>query len=546
MQNTENTKNYSKFFPYSSIRDAQTEAIDFVLKAFLDEGKKFVILEAGTGVGKSAIGLTVARYLNYSMPLLIDGFTDGGYFLTTQKILQEQYMKDFGSPNGKMKSIKSSSNYICKFNKANTCADSLRALKVTDKSSRFFKACAYGCVYKKAKEDFIASKEGVTNFAYFLAETQYAGKLIPKNVLVIDEAHNADLELSKFIEIAVTERFAKQALKLSMPNISTQHQAIKWVKEVYEPKLVSHLKHVKSILGKYVDLKDKLKEFTTFAKRYELLDKHACKLHRFLKIYDSENWIVNIVPAEGRSGRRLEFKPVDVAPYSEEMLFRLGHKILMMSATILDKDGYCKLLGIPREEVAFVSIPSPFPEENKPILFSPVGSMSSKNIDQTLPVMAQAIKEILKEHAKEKGIIHCHSYKVASFLKKKLRSSRILIHDSSNRDEILKKHISSSKPTVLLSPSMTEGVDLKDDSSRFQVLCKIPYPYLGDKLIRKRMNKWKWWYPLQTAKKIVQSVGRSIRSDEDYAVTYILDKDWDRFYSRNRDIFPEDFRKCLK
>ena len=115
----------------------------------------------------------------------------------------------------------------------------------------------------------------------------------------------ADIELSKFIEIAVTERFAKQALKLSMPNISTQHQAIKWVKEVYEPKLVSHLKHVKSILGKYVDLKDKLKEFTTFAKRYELLDKHACKLHRFLKIYDSENWIVNIVPAEGRSGRRI-------------------------------------------------------------------------------------------------------------------------------------------------------------------------------------------------------------------------------------------------
>ena len=93
---------------------------------------------------------------------------------------------------------------------------------------------------------------------------------------------------------------------------------------------------------------------------------------------------------------------------------------------------------------------------------------------------------------------------------------------------------------------MTEGVDLKDEASRFQILCKIPYPYLGDKLIRKRMNKWKWWYPLQTAKKIVQSVGRSIRSSEDHAVTYILDKDWDRFYSRNREIFPEDFKKCLK
>ena len=70
MQNTENTKNYSKFFPYKSIRGNQTEAIEFAIEAFLNEGKRFVIIEAGTGVGKSAIGLTVARYLNYSLPFL--------------------------------------------------------------------------------------------------------------------------------------------------------------------------------------------------------------------------------------------------------------------------------------------------------------------------------------------------------------------------------------------------------------------------------------------------------------------------------------------
>jgi Rad3-related DNA helicase len=106
--------------------------------------------------------------------------------------------------------------------------------------------------------------------------------------------------------------------------------------------------------------------------------------------------------------------------------------------------------------------------------------------------------------------------------------------------------MSSSKPTVLLSPSMTEGVDLKDDTGRFQIICKVPYPYLGDKLIKKKMHKWKWWYPLQTAKTIVQSVGRSVRSINDYAVTYILDEDWNRFYNRNKAMFPEDFKKCLK
>ena len=92
---------------------------------------------------------------------------------------------------------------------------------------------------------------------------------------------------------------------------------------------------------------------------------------------------------------------------------------------------------------------------------------------------------------------------------------------------------------------MTEGVDLKGDASRFQILCKVPYPYLGDKLIRKRMNKWKWWYPLQTIKSIVQAVGRSIRTKDDRAITYILDSDWDRFYSRNKELFPDDFRNSI-
>ena len=110
---------------------------------------------------------------------------------------------------------------------------------------------------------------------------------------------------------------------------------------------------------------------------------------------------------------------------------------------------------------------------------------------------------------------------------------------------MLKKHISSKTPTVILSPSMTEGVDLSGDISRFQILCKIPYPYLGDKLVSKRMNKWPWWYPLQTTKTIVQSVGRSVRNEEDFAVTYILDSDWEFFYKINRSLFPNDFKSCI-
>jgi len=254
---------------------------------------------------------------------------------------------------------------------------------------------------------------------------------------------------------------------------------------------------------------------------------------------------MNVLRSDGKKGRRLEFKVIDVAPFSEENLFRFGDRVLLMSATILNSEAFCEGLGIPKDQVAVIEIPSPFPVENRPILYSPVGRMSRSSIDQTLPKMVETVKMLLEHHKDEKGIIHTHTYRIANYLRDKLQDPRILIHDSANREHTLQQHHDSERATVLLSPSMTEGIDLKGDDGRFQIICKIPYPYLGDPLIKKRMNRWKWWYALQTAKSIVQSSGRSVRSMEDHAVTYILDEDWRMFFGRNKAMFPATFKDAL-
>jgi Rad3-related DNA helicase len=92
---------------------------------------------------------------------------------------------------------------------------------------------------------------------------------------------------------------------------------------------------------------------------------------------------------------------------------------------------------------------------------------------------------------------------------------------------------------------MMEGVDLADDASRFQILCKVPFPYLGDKVVRKRKARDPNWYPFQTVKSIIQSMGRSVRNETDHAMSYILDEDWDYFYTRNKTLFPSDFSEAL-
>jgi ATP-dependent DNA helicase DinG len=282
------------------------------------------------------------------------------------------------------------------------------------------------------------------------------------------------------------------------------------------------------------------------AQSFEMLSSHVDKLRTFLNHYDKDNWVMELVPGQGRAMRKFTFRPIDVSPWAEQFLFRCGNKVLMLSATILNHRAFCDNLGISLEECEFISIPSPFPVSNRPIMFFPAGKMSSKYIDATLPKLSTMIEAIIEEHKGEKGIIHCHSYKVAKYLKNNIKSNRLLIHNSENRDQILEKHIKAKKDTILLSPSMSEGVDLKQDLSRFQVLCKVPYPYLGDPIVKKRMNKRNSWYPLQTAKTIVQSVGRSVRSMDDKAVTYILDQDWQRFYNQNKNYFPNDFKRCLK
>ena len=534
-----------KYFPYEEPREEQITAINFALDTFLKDDKKFCIVEAGTGVGKSAVGLVLGRILNAKIRHHEDGFEGGTYFLTTQKVLQEQYENDFSRPNGTMSSVYSSSNYKCGYHKKNDCRTSMGMLRTAKKGSPFFKHCTKKCSYKSAKSSFIDSSESVTNFPYFIMESTYSGKIKPRNLLVIDEAHNAEEVLSKFVEVGVSQYFCEKIVKCKWPDSITPAAFVKWVKTVYYPKLQTQILHFENQIEKF-GLSSRIKELASISLKYDMLTSHSNKIDIFLSDYSSDNWVMEKQETEKKGYVKIVYRAIDVSKFAEAYLFRMGYKVLLMSATILNAEGFTNSLGIKKEDYSAISIPSPFPVENRPILQAGIGSMSSKMIEQSLPNLKKAVQEIMRQHSNEKGIIHCHTYKIARYLKFNIKDTklrrRIIYHDSTNRDEMLQKHINSKEPTVLLSPSMTEGVDLKGDLSRFQIICKVPYPYLGDPITRKRMNKNKKWYPMKTAMSIVQAYGRSVRSSDDSAITYILDSDWRNFYGRNKDVFPEGFK----
>ena len=92
-------------------------------------------------------------------------------------------------------------------------------------------------------------------------------------------------------------------------------------------------------------------------------------------------------------------------------------------------------------------------------------------------------------------------------------------------------------PTVLFSPAMIEGIDLADDLSRFQVIVKVPYPVHKNPYVAARMRE-KGWYEWQTAMRLIQATGRSVRSADDFAETYIVDSEFGEFRRKSRRLLP--------
>ena len=93
---------------------------------------------------------------------------------------------------------------------------------------------------------------------------------------------------------------------------------------------------------------------------------------------------------------------------------------------------------------------------------------------------------------------------------------------------------------------MTEGFNMIDDLARWQVIAKVPYPYLGDEQVRAKKDADPDWYIMQTCMTIIQACGRVMRSHEDHGVTYILDTDFKRLYLQNSHFFPKWFTAAFK
>ncbi len=73
-------------------------------------------------------------------------------------------------------------------------------------------------------------------------------------------------------------------------------------------------------------LKDRIKELSSIALKYDMMTGHSGKLEKFLKDYDKDNWVMEKEETEKRGYVKVTYSAIDVSNYAEEYLFRLRSK----------------------------------------------------------------------------------------------------------------------------------------------------------------------------------------------------------------------------
>ena len=104
---------------------------------------------------------------------------------------------------------------------------------------------------------------------------------------------------------------------------------------------------------------------------------------------------------------------------------------------------------------------------------------------------------LINKYKQYKGIIQTASYNLAKeFVKDapyELRSRLLLYENSLEKTNFIKIHEKSNN-TILIGPSLSEGIDLPGDLCRFIIILKVPYASLKDKLVKAKMELFPSWY----------------------------------------------------
>ena len=536
-------------------RKEQQECLDFIDSNYKKNPQdKIYLLDLPVGVGKSHLAMMISQWYfdNVNRMARVD-------VITNSKILQDQYSSTYNS----IQDLKGKDNYECK-EYGCSCAQGAEFNKLN-------KTKCDDCPYQYARESFINGKISLTNFYLYVLYALYIPKVLENraaSVLIVDEAHSFDEVMSNFISVKITEKTIKK-MKLTderkmlseLKSVKTISEYIKFLKKLEKTISNSMNDITRSMMGRSRSItKDKRsvklsvileKGPNSDVKMMNLisdLDQLRSKIEIFLKEYenDPDNWILESNWNEKTKKVELSLEPIWAYEYLDKYVFSKYDMVFLMSGTILNKSLFCEINGLDVDRSVYYSINSPFEVSKRPIFYMPLGKMSYKQKETTFKNYIPYIHKILKKYNDKKGIIHTNSFELSKWIEDSVKDDRLMFHDSSNKDQVLNEHYDSTKPSVIVSPSMDTGVSFDDDKARFQIIAKVPYPTLASKKNKMRQKMKPDWYIWRTVSGLIQMTGRAVRSVDDHADTIIIDGGFGDVMRFSSHFLPKWFQNAIR
>lgn len=590
-------------------REHQFETIVDIIINILENGNKNYVVEAPTGAGKSLINIiaagVLAEYFDLTSYILV---SDLFLWEQYDKFIQQHKDMNFASIKGQtgnytcLLNKEDMRNADCKM--AGLSWASLFNKSTIDK---YGYNCAYRCEYIKARKKALSAKVCLMTYQLFLFtmnnaswnQDNHGNPIFQKHdIIFCDECHNIPgivqnqyspiikrddfKKLNELYEYAYGNgindlfeensqyeliiSYSRDALNVELEKIWKQFIKQDSIKKDDVNAMIQYF----NILKYFTEVCESITSSISARKNNKLPiskdDIHLFKLCTWFQNYGcfwsdfnqaiseaGEDYLlkdITVVNVDGDIHVSFKCTKEDFIVF-KYLLSNANYKV-MLSATVGGKKAYDENMGFKYtddKESDYHVMPSNFDFSKSPIHFLNKFKMSFREKEVSFVHLKKIIYSICEtKFANERGIIQTGSYAFAKELYNSaplnIKQRMLLYNGSREKTTCIKIHEISDN-TILVGPSLNEGIDLPGDKCRFIIIMKVPYPSLADRLVKEKIKLFPLWYNSTTSNEIIQGIGRGVRFDGDWCVSYILDACFWKLYLDTQDQYSNEFKNRL-
>lgn len=227
---------------------------------------------------------------------------------------------------------------------------------------------------------------------------------------------------------------------------------------------------------------------------------------------------------------------------------------VLFSGTLSPLDYYVQMLG-GNEDSPVLKIPSPFPKENFKLMIAPNVSTTYKNRDNTILEVVDYIKAMVDQKVGN-YFVFFPSYKYLNSVLAKFDDSSYELHvqksemSESEKIKFLDNFQANPKTThiafAVLGGIFSEGIDLLHDRLIGAIIVGVGLPQISYErdLIRNYFNEneengFEYAYVKPGMNRVMQAVGRVIRSEEDVGAVLLIDERY--MHRQYQDLFKAEW-----